>query len=368
MKQKKRVVAIIQARMGSTRLPGKVMKPLLNKPVLWHVINRVSRAKNIETVIVATTINEEDDVIYKFCVNNKISVFRGSDNDVLDRYYQCAKKYNITDIARITADCPLHDPNVIDKVIDVYLNGDYDYVTNTIEYTFPDGLDVEVFSFDALEDAWNNAKLPSEREHVTPYIRNNERFKKKNVISSKKYPPYRLSLDQIEDYQFMNEIYEGIGKELFYLDEIIDFIEKNPKLLKINQNVGMNEGYVKSLKADAEDTPIVGERIYLRRLSKHIGNMKLVPIDLKNRRVIEIVIGNNNYWDRSKCIEALRLLVDYAFKKLKLKETGSKTTLGNVTAMRCFRKVGFRLAKIEEGATKGRNKSGGNVTMKIENY
>lgn len=275
---------IIQARNGSTRLPGKVMLNILGKPVLWHVVNRVSKTELIDGFIVATTTNLGDDIIVEFCKENDILVFRGSENDVLDRYYQCAKEYDIKDIVRITSDCPLHDPDVIDIVVDEYLMGDYDYVSNTIEYTFPDGLDVEVFSFSALEEAWKKAKLPSEREHVTPYIRKNEDFKKKNVISSKKYPPYRLTLDYPEDYQFIKGIYEGIGKEMFHLEDIVKFLGKNPELLKLNQHIEMNEGYTASLKTDArymgENNRQVGEneysqcliidgaRIYLRELNE----------------------------------------------------------------------------------------------------
>ena len=242
--------AIIQARMGSTRLPKKVMLEVLGKPVLWHVVNRVSKAKLIDGLIIATTVNLEDDIIVKFCKNNDILVFRGSENDVLDRYYQCAKEYGIKDIVRITADCPLHDPNIIDMAIREYLKGKYDYVCNTIQYTFPDGFDVEVFSFGALEDAWKNAKLPSEREHVTPYIRKDEKFKKKNIYSSRKYPIYRCSLDRPEDYEFIKGIYEGIGKDMFYIDDTINYLLAHPELLKINQHIKINEGYLKSLRED----------------------------------------------------------------------------------------------------------------------
>ena len=240
--------AIIQARMGSTRLPRKVMLNILGKPVLWHVVNRVSKARLIDRLIVATTVNSEDDIIVEFCKSNNILVFRGSENDVLDRYYQCAKEYNIKDIARITSDCPLHDPDVIDRVVNEYLKGNYDYVSSA--YAFPDGFDVEVFSFNALENAWENAKLPSEREHVTPYIRKNEKIKKKNIFSNKKYPIYRCSLDQTEDYEFIKRIYEGIGKEMFHIDDVISYIEEHPELLKINQHIRINEGYLKSLKED----------------------------------------------------------------------------------------------------------------------
>lgn len=242
--------AITQARIGSTRLPEKVMRLLLNKPVLWHVVNRVSRAKLVEELIVATTTDAEDDVIEDFCRKNEILVFRGAEDDVLDRYYRCAREYGIEHIVRITSDCPLHDPNVIDLVAEEYLKGNYDYVSNTLEYTFPDGLDVEIFSFAVLEKAWQNAKLPSEREHVTPYITNNKKFRKKNVCSKHKYPVHRLTLDYEQDYQFIKRIYDGMGKDMFYLDDVVEYVIANPELLKINQHFQINEGYLKSLEAD----------------------------------------------------------------------------------------------------------------------
>lgn len=244
------VVAIIQARMGSTRLPGKIMLNLLGKTVLWHVVNRVSKAKLINGLIVATTVNSEDDIIAEFCKNNDILVFRGSEKDVLDRYYQCAKEYKVKNIVRITSDCPLHDPNVMDIVISEYLRGNYDYVSNTIKYTFPDGFDVEVFSFEALVEAWEDAKLPSEREHVTLYIKNNKKFQKKNIFSNNKYPANRCSLDYMEDYEFMKRIYEGIEREMFYIDDIMNYVRKKTEILKINQHIKINDGYLKSLKED----------------------------------------------------------------------------------------------------------------------
>lgn len=265
----KKIVAIIQARMGSTRLPGKIMLNILGKPILWHVVNRVSKANLVDGLIVATTVNLEDNIIVEFCQNNDFLVFRGSEDDVLDRYYQCAKKYNIKDIVRITADCPLLDPYVIDRVINEYLLGNYDYASNydyvSNTYTFLDGFDVEVFSFNALKNAWGNAKLPSEREHVTPYIKKNENFKKKTVYPNKKYPSYRCSLDHPEDYEFIKRIYEGIGREMFYIDDVVNYLREHQELLKINQHIKINEGYLKSLRED---------EAFLKRQSDNYENQK----------------------------------------------------------------------------------------------
>lgn len=241
---------IIQARIASTRLYGKVMKEICGFPVLWHVVNRVKKSKYATNIIVATTNNKEDDAIYEYCKENNIVVFRGSSSDVLDRYYQCAKKNNCENIVRITADCPLHDAKVIDKVISTYLDGNYDYATNAFEYTYPDGLDAEIFTFDALAEAWRKAKLASEREHVTPYIKKNNKLKKINVIADKKYPIYRLTIDCPEDYKMINAIYDGIGKLDFGLDETVGFLKQHPQIVEINNSYEPNEGYVKSLQED----------------------------------------------------------------------------------------------------------------------
>ncbi|KZL94091.1 cytidylyltransferase domain-containing protein [Clostridium magnum] len=247
------IYAIIQARLGSSRLPGKVMMEIQGKPVLGHVYNRISYSKLIDKIIVATSDLDEDRKIIDFCKLNNIDFFAHSENDVLTRYYETAKNKGISPgdhVVRITADCPLHDANVVDKVIKVFLDGDYDYVSNTFEYTYPDGLDVEIFSFNVLEEAWKNARLASEREHVTPYMKKNDKYKKTNVISDKKYPIYRLTLDYKEDYELIKNIYEGIGKAYFSLDETIKFLEKHIDYTRINENYDINEGYRKSLKED----------------------------------------------------------------------------------------------------------------------
>lgn len=246
--------AVIQARMGATRLPGKVMLDILGKPVLWHVVDRVSKALLIDGLVVATTTKPEDDILEKFCRKNNISIFRGSEEDVLDRYYHCAKKYNMENIVRITADCPLHDPQVIDLVIEIYENGNYDYISNIDPPSYPDGIDVEVFSFSALENAWNNAKMSSEREHVTAYIRKNiNLFRAGNVLNKIDFSGLRWTLDQEEDFKFIQTVYkelDGLNNGLFYMNDILELINRHPELLKTNSNIIRNEGYLNSLKKD----------------------------------------------------------------------------------------------------------------------
>lgn len=245
------ITAIIQARMGSERLPGKILKPLSGKPVLWHVVSRIKKARLVNKVVVATTGDKKDNAVERFCLKNTIPVFRGSNEDVLDRYYQCARKFKAAHIARVTADCPLHDPCVIDDVIGEYSRGDWDYVSNVFrKFTFPDGLDVEVFSFNTLEDAWKNARLPSEREHVTPYIINKKGFRKKNVASPVDYSGYRLTLDCKEDYTLIKAVYRKIGRDFFHLEKVLDTIKRDPRLYLINSRYKRNEGYLKSLRMD----------------------------------------------------------------------------------------------------------------------
>jgi spore coat polysaccharide biosynthesis protein SpsF len=243
------VVAIIQARMSSSRLRGKVMKPILNKPILWHVVNRTSIAQYVHKTVVATSINQPDDVIVQFCQGNNIPVYRGSENDVLDRYYQCAKEYDAENILRITADCPLTDPQIIDHVIEAFFSGDYDYVTNSLEYSYPEGFDLEVASFEAFQQAWRLSTLPSEREHVTEYIKKHPtEFKIKNVYAEKRYPIYKCSIDYQEDYEFVKQIFESLGRDVFLLDDVASLLQRRPELLAINQHKKENKEFLRLKK------------------------------------------------------------------------------------------------------------------------
>lgn len=247
------IVAVIQARISSTRLPGKVLKKIEGKTVLEHVINRVQAARKIDNIVVATTVKKEDLEIMKLCANLGISVFCGSEDDVLDRYYQSARLFKAGHIVRITSDCPLIDPQVIDEVIGLYFQKKADYATNTIPETYPDGLDTEIFSFKTLQMAWNNAKLFSEREHVTPYIRKNPNiFKIVNLRSNVNFSSKRWTLDEPEDLEFIKIIYKNLYPKdsLFGMKKILIFLKKHPEVEKINRNIKRNEGYIKSLKED----------------------------------------------------------------------------------------------------------------------
>jgi spore coat polysaccharide biosynthesis protein SpsF len=243
--------AIIQARMGSHRLPGKVLMPLAGKPVLWHVINRLKYSQKINVIVVATTGEKIDDAVVKLCEDNGVPYFRGSEDDVLDRYYQAAKMFNADPIVRITADCPAIDPYVVDEVVEGFLNGNYDIYGLSGE--FPDGLDCTVFSFRALEDAWRNAELPSEREHVCPYMEGHpEKFKIGGYEKFKGMGHYRWTLDTEDDYKFLSEVFSRLYKEneLFLTEDIVRLMEREPDLMQLNSHVQRNEGYIKSLDND----------------------------------------------------------------------------------------------------------------------
>lgn len=246
-------LAIIQARMGSTRLAGKVLKPLGHKTVLENIIERISRSRLVERIVVATTINKLDDELAKFIENNlKTDLFRGSENDVLSRFYNCALKYKPGTIIRITADDPLKDPEIIDYAIGIFEDEQCDYCSNTIQPTYPEGLDVEVFSFAALEKAYQNAHLKSEREHVTPFIwKNPEMFKIKSFQFEEDLSDWRWTLDNEDDYVFMNKIYDHFKKNDFHYKDVIQYLKKNPHISGINNATIRNEGYIKSLKEDS---------------------------------------------------------------------------------------------------------------------
>jgi spore coat polysaccharide biosynthesis protein SpsF len=237
-----KVVAIIQARMGSTRLPGKVLKKIFGKPVILWDLDRISLSKLINDIVVAIPYAKENDVMVDIIkeYSNKIKITRGSENDVLDRYYQAAMQTNADVVVRITSDCPLIDPVVIDQVISQFLENDCDYCSNSLMRTFPRGLDTEVFSFKALEKAWNFAKKDYEREHVTPYITENpEKFKLLNVANDIDLSYLRWTLDTKEDFEFIDTVYKKIypKKTLFLMNDIIELMDMEPELIEINKHV-----------------------------------------------------------------------------------------------------------------------------------
>jgi len=240
---------IIQARMGSTRLPEKIFLNLKGKPVLGHVIDRCKRSK-VNKIIIATSIKKENNVVEDFCKKNNILCFRGSEEDVLERYYLSAKEHNLGVIVRITSDCPLIDPKIINFALKSFKKTKVDYLSNAFKRSFPRGLDVEVFSFKTLEKAYHQAKDKFQREHVTLYIYNNPKEFKLGSLMAKgklKRPDLRLCVDTVEDFKLLEIIYNKFYKgSLLKIKKIIRFLDKNPKLAKMNlesekQHVVKNE-------------------------------------------------------------------------------------------------------------------------------
>ncbi|MCA6380354.1 MAG: glycosyltransferase family protein [Cytophagales bacterium] len=249
MSREKSVVTIVQARTSSTRLPGKVLLSLCGDTLLARMIERVSLAKQIGKIVVATTTSDEDAQIVEWCVRNQIEVYQGSKSDLLDRHYQVAIKYRADVVVKIPSDCPLIDPNVIDKVIKYYLTNEnkFDYVSNLHPATFPDGNDVEVMSFAALEQAWENATATMELEHTTPYLwENPNNFKIGNLVweTGLDYSmTHRWTIDYPEDYEFIKQVYERLYpiNPKFSLTDILQLLKTEPMLKKINEKwVGVN--------------------------------------------------------------------------------------------------------------------------------
>jgi len=239
-----KTVAIVQARMGSTRLPGKVLKKLGNRTVLGHVIERLKAVGSINEIWVATTTLEQDDVIVQEAKRYRVRVYRGSERDVLDRYYRTAVEAGASTVVRITSDCPFIDPDITDRLIRFYYESDCDYASNTLDRTFPRGLDAEVFRFDTLKAAWHEANLPMEREHVTPYIyRHPDRFRLASYVGEENLSHYRWTLDTEEDWLLIWTIYKKLDESSARMtfQEIKNLMEQDSSLHQINQHVAQKK-------------------------------------------------------------------------------------------------------------------------------
>jgi len=248
-----KVIAILQARCNSSRLPNKVLKPILGKPMIQWQIERLSQCKSIDELIIATSEEDSDLPLVELGKKLSISVHRGSLNNVLDRFYQVAIQTKPDFIVRLTGDCPLIDPTIVDDVVNFMVTGAFDYVSNSIEPTFPDGLDVEVLSFDTMKNIYINAKLSSEKEHVTLFVVNNKDkfnigvFKNEIDLSD-----HRWTVDELVDFDLITAIFEGLYRMNgnFLMSDVLEFLEKNPHLKYLNNNFQRNEGLLKSLGKD----------------------------------------------------------------------------------------------------------------------
>jgi len=238
------IVCIMQARTGSTRLPEKILKKIKDKTVLEHDIDRLLESTMIDNLVIATTTKEKDNRIVEIAQNYSVGFYRGSEDNVLSRYYYAAKEYNAEIIIRVTSDCPIIDPHIIDNMVNEFIalkrDQNLDYLSNKIKMTFPRGLDVEVFTFDVLKKTFLEANQKFEKEHVTPYIYlNPDKFKIKNYENDTDYSMYRWTLDTEEDFILIKKIYDNLydkGK-IFLFKDVLRYIEKNPKISKINEHI-----------------------------------------------------------------------------------------------------------------------------------
>ncbi len=245
-----KILAITQARVSSSRLPGKILLPLGEGTVLDLHLIRILKSKLITKLVVATTHESGADEICRIATQNNCDYFKGDLDDVLNRFYQASLIEKPDYVIRLTSDCPLIDHTLIDDLIYKFQESNVDYAANCLGETLPDGMDVEIFSFKSLEIAWKEAKLNSEREHVTSYIRNCGKFKILPVDYSPSLGRFRLTLDTIEDYNLLKILVENVGGNASML-EYVSYIQQNPEVLEINSKFERNEGYQKSLKGDS---------------------------------------------------------------------------------------------------------------------
>jgi len=245
---------IIQARLGSKRLPGKVLKNFKGYNPLIVLISRLQKSKIIKNIIIATTKNNKDTKIVNFCKKNSLKFFRGEENDVLGRYYKTATKYKVKNIVRITSDCPFIDINILDKMILFFKKNKLDYYANTYPEpsTFPDGMDIEIFKYKALKISNKLAKNKSEREHVTVFMRQFKKFKSKRYDQKNNLSKYRLTIDFFKDFKLFTKIIDHFGEKIFFtsMDDIVKFLSKNQKLINYQKKLIRNQSFYNDLLRD----------------------------------------------------------------------------------------------------------------------
>ncbi len=253
--EKVNVVALVQARMGSTRFPGKVLQLIDTHPVLWHVVNRIKAASRINEVVVTTSVRPENDAIRDFCLQQKIACFSGDEADVLDRFYQAAVFHRASHLVRVTGDCPLVDPGLIDQIAGICLSEELDYCAvgtgagvadKTNFKRFPDGMDAEMISLPTLKRIWSEATVSTHREHVTPYLFLNQHlFKMRYLECEKDYSNLRLTLDYPEDLKLISSIFKKLGASnaSFSIAEILRLFETEPELAQLNIHHQLTQGY-----------------------------------------------------------------------------------------------------------------------------
>ena len=247
--------AIVQARMGSSRLPGKVLRSICGRPMLARLLDRLGRARSIAGTLVATTTDATDDALCAWCEAEGQTYFRGSERDVLERYVRAARSIDAAGVVRITGDCPLIDPEIVDAVVERFRAGDLDYASNLFPPTYPDGLDVEVVTRDALDCAAAEAERRSDREHVTPFIwRNRERFRQVHLTREPSLAELRLTVDHADDLKFVEEVFRALEckQPTFGLEQLLALLHERPELRALNAGHARNESYLKDLAAERQ--------------------------------------------------------------------------------------------------------------------
>lgn len=241
-----KTVIIVQARMTSTRLPGKIMKEVMGKSLLEYQLERMKRVKSVDEIVVATTWGDADRVIVDFCDRLSIHYFRGSEQDVLSRYYEAAKAFHADVVVRLTSDCPLIDPSIVERVLQHYFDhsAEYDYVSNCLIRTYPRGMDTEIFPVGVLEEGFREATDPQDREHVTSFFyRHDQRYRLSNVAYSRDCSRHRWTVDTEEDFILIKQILEILypAKPDFSMEDVLDLFERDPRLFAINAHVEQKE-------------------------------------------------------------------------------------------------------------------------------
>lgn len=298
------ILAILQARMSSSRLPGKVLRPILDKPILVYEIERIKQSKKIDKLVLATSLNVEDDPLEELAQDLGIECFRGDLNNVLKRFYDCATLYNASIVIRLTGDCPVIDPQIIDEVIGLHIDSQSDFTSNTLYRTFPDGLDVEVFSYDTLKMVYNNASSKEDLEHVTKYVYSNkEKFKLQNLQNDIDYSYIRWTLDTIDDFYFFKHFYENKKNTNFKWQEILAFTKDEKKyLIESNQTIR----YAMKKLEEIVDNEM--ESLYVINGTKVVGTLStsdirraLIYDDITNNdQVIKVMNRSFHYLQNNK--------------------------------------------------------------------
>lgn len=313
------VVAILQARMSSKRLPKKVLMKILDKPILQYEIERVMLSKKIDKIVLATSKNKDDDALYEFATRVGIDCFRGSLDNVLERYYECALEYGADTVVRITGDCPVLDPVIIDEAVSLFESSDVDYVANTIDRTFPDGLDVEVFAFETLRKLYSEATLPQHLEHVTKYIIDNQdKFKITNLKNDIDYSYIRWTLDTIDDFYFFKHFYEKHNRVDFSWKDVLSLTSSADKyIIESNQTIRY------AMKKFEEISMTRRESLYIVNGRKLVGTISdgdirraLIYTDITNNdQIIKIANSDFHYIEKSKSYtqKELKNLLKYGF-------------------------------------------------------